>query len=119
MTVLCLCNISVSEEIDGSSGLFRATCANSSLNVNRNWNRRSSFIVLCPLALRPSSTRRQNSIRSLALRLRQHQASNLEFSEHENLDLFRLSCKTPAKCDHSQRGLRARVESEVRAALHV
>jgi hypothetical protein len=40
-----LLNISVSGEIDGFSGSFRATCASSSLNVNRNWNFRSPLIV--------------------------------------------------------------------------
>jgi hypothetical protein len=47
MTASCLRNISLSAEIDEFVGSFRAACANSSCNVNRSWNFRSSLNRLC------------------------------------------------------------------------
>src|SRR5438309_1489690 len=63
MTASCRLKIFVSGEIDGAPGLLRATGANSSLKVNRNWNFRSSFIALCLYARR--SQRADNRSRAV------------------------------------------------------
>src|SRR5215471_14076959 len=67
MTASCRRKIFASAAIDGSAGSLRATSANSSRNVNRSWNLRSSFMA--PPLCEAQPARRQSIARAIGSRL--------------------------------------------------